>query len=157
MQLNLYKRWKSRIEHTQLCLVEIHLLIALTRCEVHPLELILEWELLRSPQAWQPSEMHLSTPLLSVLPGTERTGESSRHEACNSFNSVTVIYVSFLPPFLPPPFLPSSSFLPSFFFSFLFFSAQLLSTFYVPCMMLSMGLKETDSFLNFWIKSLNFL
>ena len=67
----------------------------------------------------------------------------------------------FLPPSLPSSSLPSflflPSFLPSFFFSFLFFSAQLLSTFYVPCMMLSMALKETDSFLNFWINSLNFL
>lgn len=76
-QLRLYKTWRSSIGHTQIYWVEIHLLNAPTHCEIRQFELILEWESLRSPQSWQPSEMHLTTPLLLILPEMERMDVSS--------------------------------------------------------------------------------
>lgn len=77
IQQTLHKTRKNSIGHTQRVLVEIHLLIALIHCLIHQHARILEWELLRSPQSWPPSEMHRSTPPLLILPEMERRGVSS--------------------------------------------------------------------------------
>lgn len=85
--IKFYEGWKSSVEHTQLRLAGIHFVLALTHCGTHQRDSILEWELLRSPQSWQPSEMHLSTPLLLNLPERERMVWVTEYEGCNPSNS----------------------------------------------------------------------